>query len=151
MGGPPWSHRASVRGAHQHHFSASLDQSCTILIVNTVVNYQGEDSELDQLFGALANRHRRQIVHLLALQPAAIQQVARHVGLSLPAIHRHLVVLEEAQLIRRKKAGRTNFLAIDRSGLRKVQEWAEGYHPGWGTDAETLENYVAGIARDAQP
>lgn len=114
------------------------------------MNYQDEDSVLDRLFGALANRHRREIVHLLALQPAAVQQVARHVGLSLPAIHRHLVVLEEANLIRRKKVGRTNFLAIDRSGLRGVQDWVEEYHPGWGTDAETLENYVAGIARDAQ-
>jgi len=115
------------------------------------VNYHDEDVELDRLFGALANQHRRAIVHLLTLQPAAIQQVARHVGLSLPAIHRHLVVLEEARLIRRKKVGRTNFLAIDRTGLRRVQEWVELYHPGWGTDAESLENYVAGIARDAQP
>ena len=115
------------------------------------MNHEGEGIGLDQLFGALANQHRREVVDLLALRPAAIQQVARHVGLSLPAIHRHLVVLEEAKLIRRKKVGRTNFLAIDRTGLRRVQEWAEGYHPGWGTDAETLENYVAGIARDAQP
>jgi DNA-binding transcriptional ArsR family regulator len=104
-----------------------------------------DTDDLDAVFTALASRHRRQIVHLLALQPASIQQLARQIGVSLTAIHRHIKVLEDAQLIRRKKSGRVNFLAINRATLLRVQDWAQEYHAYWGTDEETLDNYVAGI------
>ena len=52
--------------------------------------------DLASVFAALASRHRRQIVHLLALQPASIQQLAQRIGISLTALHRHLRVLEDA-------------------------------------------------------
>ena len=99
------------------------------------------------VFAALANPHRRKIVDLLAQQPASIGQVAEHVGLSLTAINRHITVLEEAGLIQRRKSGRVNFLAIRRAGLRLIQEWARQYDASWGTDDETLDNYVATISR----
>ena len=111
---------------------------------------EGAD-DLDSVFTALASRHRRQIVHLLALQPASIQQLARRIGISLTAIHRHVKVLEDAALVRRKKSGRVNFLAINRATMLRVQEWAQQYHAYWGSDEETLENYVAAIERAERP
>lgn len=116
------------------------------------MNYTGEGTDgLDSVFGALASRHRRQIVHMLALQPASIQQLARRIGISLTAIHRHVRVLEDAALVRRKKSGRVNFLAINRATMLRVQEWAQQYHAYWGSDEETLENYVAAIERAERP
>jgi DNA-binding transcriptional ArsR family regulator len=109
-------------------------------IVHNIVNHRSR--ELDAVFTALANGHRRQIVDLLALQPSSIQRLAHDVGMSLTAIHRHIRILEDAQLLRRKKSGRVNFLAINRVGLRRVQQWAERYHTHWGSDEESLENYV---------
>ena len=85
------------------------------------------------------------MIDLLSLQPASIQQLAIRVGMSLPAIHRHVTVLEQSGLVRRKKSGRTNFLALDRGTMRQFQAWAMRFDAAWGTDAETLENYVAGI------
>ena len=105
----------------------------------------GEVDDLDSVFAALANPHRRQIVHLLALQPASIKQLAQRLGISLTAIHRHIRVLEDAALVQRKKSGRVNFLAINRATMLRVQEWAQQYHAYWGSDEETLENYVAAI------
>ena len=75
---------------------------------------------------------------LLSLQPASIQQPARHLGISLTAIHRHIHVLEAAGLVRRKKSGRVNFLAINRSALVQIQEWAGRYRAHWGSNEETL-------------
>ena len=116
------------------------------------MNYRGEGSDdLDAVFAALGSRHRRQIVHLLALQPASILQLARQIGISLPAIHRHVRVLEDAALIRRKKSGRVNFLAINRATMLRVQEWAQQYQAYWGSDEETLENYVSAIQRAEHP
>jgi DNA-binding transcriptional ArsR family regulator len=98
--------------------------------------------ELDSIFEALANKHRREIVHALSLQPHAISQLADMRGLSLPAIHRHIKVLESAKMVLRKKVGRTNFLALNRTSLLALQEWVIQYHAYWGSDDETLENYA---------
>ncbi len=100
--------------------------------------------DLDEVFTALANRHRREVVQLLAVRPATIGQLARRVGLTLPAIHRHIKVLEAAQLVRRRKVGRDNVLSLERSALRLVQGWTDQFAPWWGTDSETLVNHAKG-------
>jgi DNA-binding transcriptional ArsR family regulator len=105
-------------------------------------------TRLDQVFAALANRRRRRILVTLALHPASIAQLATEQGQSLPAIHRHIASLEEARLIERRKAGRVNYLALSREGVRLAQDWLGTFHAYWGSDAETLDNYIAGIARN---
>ena len=103
--------------------------------------------DLNDVFEALANEHRRSLVYRLSLRPASITELADAEKLSLPAIHKHIRVLERARLVLRKKSGRTNFLAIDRTALRGLRDWIEQYHAYWGTNEETLENYVARIER----
>lgn len=104
--------------------------------------------QLDQIFTALANKRRRQIIYALGLQPSSINQLANQQRLSLPAIHRHIKVLEQAKLVERKKSGRVNFLTLNRSQLKLMQGWVQQYHAYWGTQHETLENYVARAEKD---
>jgi DNA-binding transcriptional ArsR family regulator len=94
------------------------------------------------VFDALANEHRREVIHYLAIQPRSITELARLRSLSLPAIHKHIRVLEEAAMVKRRKVGRTNILALERAPLRLLQTWVEQFHPYWGTDAESLETYA---------
>ncbi|HEY5891303.1 MAG TPA: metalloregulator ArsR/SmtB family transcription factor [Acidimicrobiia bacterium] len=103
--------------------------------------------DLDATFNALANEHRRQIIHALALHPWSIGDLAEQRGLSLQAIHKHVKVLEEADLIKRNKYGRTNFLAIRRGALAGLQAWASEFHTYWGDDDESLGNYVGFLER----
>lgn len=98
---------------------------------------------LDILFEALANRHRREIVYLLALQPESISRLAEQRDLSLPAIHKHIAVLEEAGLVTRRKTGRTTYLSLRREPMRAVQTWLMQFNPFWGSDTESLANYEA--------
>jgi hypothetical protein len=63
-------------------------------------------------------------------------------------MNKHVRVLEEAGIVQRRKSGRTTFLAIDRSALLALQDWLAQYHPYWGTDRETLENYEPFLTRD---
>lgn len=107
-----------------------------------------DDIDLGAVFGALANEHRREMVRLLALQPRAINQLADLRGLSLPAIHKHVRVLEDAAMVRRRKVGRTNVLALEREPLRRLRTWAEGFDPWWGTEAESLDNYARSLETD---
>jgi DNA-binding transcriptional ArsR family regulator len=67
--------------------------------------------------------------------------------LSLPAIHKHIGILEKGDLIIRKKIGRTNFLALKREALRGLQDWLMQYQTYWGSDKETLENYAQYLER----
>ena len=96
---------------------------------------------LDKVFEALANKHRREIIYVLSLQPYSISQLASMRHLSLPAIHKHIKLLEKAGLILRKKTGQTNFVTLNRRSLRGLQDWLMQYHPYWGNDNETLLNY----------
>lgn len=105
-------------------------------------------NDLSAVFGALANEHRREIIRLLALQPRSITQLAEFRALSLPAIHRHVRVLESAAMIRRRKVGRTNFLALEREPLASLHAWMQQFHPWWGSDAESLENYAEYLRSD---
>lgn len=100
------------------------------------------ESALDGAFDALANPHRRAIISALGLQPRSISQLAAMRSLSLPAIHKHVRVLEQAKMVVRKKVGRTNFLALNRLPLRGIQEWLSEFNPYWGSEQETLENYA---------
>ena len=97
--------------------------------------------DLDRLFAALGNRHRREMVDLLGLQPYSISRLAQLRGVSLPAMNKHVRILESAGLVTRRKLGRTTFLTLDRSAIRALQSWLGAFHAYWGTDKETLENY----------
>jgi DNA-binding transcriptional ArsR family regulator len=100
------------------------------------------DDGLDRVFRALAHEHRREILHSLALRPRSISELAELRRLSLPAIHKHIGALEDAALIRRRKVGRTNVVALQRAPLSRLQDWVGQFRPDWGTDDESLENYV---------
>jgi DNA-binding transcriptional ArsR family regulator len=105
--------------------------------------------DLDRRFAALANRNRRQMVYQLGLQPSSISRLAGDVGLSLPAMNKHVGILEAAGLVVRRKLGRTTFLTLDRGAIRDVQAWLFQFHAYWGTEKETLENYERFLASDA--
>jgi DNA-binding transcriptional ArsR family regulator len=103
--------------------------------------------DLDDIFEALANKHRREIIYALSLQPYSISGLAEMRELSLPAIHKHIKLLEQAGLVRRKKIGRSNILALRRESLQVLQKWVGQYHAYWGNDEESLENYVQYLDR----
>jgi DNA-binding transcriptional ArsR family regulator len=107
------------------------------------MNISYDSPLLDTILDALANQKRRGIIHDLALRPATVGQLARTHGLSLPAIHKHIRQLENAKLIVRKKAGRTNFVALDGATLGLAQGWITQYHVAWGNTHATLENYIS--------
>ena len=106
--------------------------------------------DLDKVFEALANQHRREIIYALGLQPHSISQLASMRDLSLPAIHKHIKILENTGLVLSKKIGRTHFLTLDKQSLRGLQDWLMQYHAYWGSNEETLENYTQYLTKKAK-
>jgi DNA-binding transcriptional ArsR family regulator len=102
-----------------------------------------DSPELDARLDALANSKRRAIIESLGYRPMSVGQLADEHGISLPDMHRQIKILEQAGLIIRKKAGRTNFVALNRQNMQQVQEWINQFRTEWGSDEATLENYIA--------
>jgi DNA-binding transcriptional ArsR family regulator len=107
------------------------------------MNIPYDSPQLDIILGALSNQKRRKILHSLALNPSTISNLGRHVELSLPAIHKHMRILETADLIVRKKSGRTNFVALNPKTLGLAQNWIAQYKTNWGNPKASLINYIA--------
>ena len=96
-------------------------------------------TDLDRVFEALANGHRREIIYLLGLQPYSIHHLAEIRGLSLPAIHKHIKLLENAGIVKRRKIGRTNFLTLNRRSVRTLQDWLGQYRKLWEARLDRFE------------
>ena len=82
-----------------------------------------DPQDLDDVFEALANKHRREIIYVLTLGPASISKLAFLRNLSLPAIHKHIEILEKGGLVTRRKIGQTNFLTLNPESLGGLKEW----------------------------
>src|SRR5258705_11994815 len=79
--------------------------------------------DLDNVFEALANKHRREIIYVLSLGPCSISKLAFLRNLSLPAIHKHIEILEKGGMVTRRKIGQTNFLTLNPASLSGLQDW----------------------------
>jgi DNA-binding transcriptional ArsR family regulator len=79
--------------------------------------------DLDKVFEALASKHRREIIYILSLLPCSISKLAFLRNLSLPAIHKHIEILEKAGMVTRKKIGQANILTLNRESLSGLQDW----------------------------
>ena len=102
---------------------------------------KAKEKNLNLVFDALANEHRREIIYHLSLQPASISDLATARDLSLQAIHKHINLLVEAGMVTRKKSGRTTFLTLNRASMREIQSWINQFQAHWDGGNETLENY----------
>ena len=105
-----------------------------------MVNYNNK--ALDATFGALSDPTRRAILARLAKGEAQVSELAEPFGISLPAVSKHLRVLENAKLITRKVDGRIHRLNINPKPLQSAQSWIEFYEQFWKEQLSSLEDYL---------
>jgi DNA-binding transcriptional ArsR family regulator len=89
-----------------------------------VVQYQ---EQLDRTFAALSDPTRRGILERLGRGSATISELAEPFGISLTGLKKHVQVLEDADLVRTEKVGRTRFCSLGPQQLDEVQRWILGY------------------------
>lgn len=100
------------------------------------------DDELSSLFGALADPTRRAILARLAEGEASVNELAEPFAISLPAISRHLKVLERAGLIERGRYAQYRPCRIRPEGLRVASDWLEDYRQLWDERFGRLDEYL---------
>ncbi len=86
---------------------------------------------LDRLFHALADGTRRRLLSQLTLGPAKVTDLARPFRMSLPAVSKHLRILEDAGLVSRSIDGRIHRLTLTGTPLRQVEIWLDPFRGFW--------------------
>lgn len=97
---------------------------------------------LSATFQALADPTRRAILARLALGETSVSEIAKPFDISLPAISRHLKVLESAGLIARGREAQWRPCRIELNALKGVDDWLEEYRRLWEQRLDRLEDYL---------
>lgn len=100
-------------------------------------------AELDRSFLALAHPVRRSIVERLTSGPTTVGKASGGLGVSKPAVTKHLKVLEDAGVVSRTVAGRTHVLRLEPRGLSEASQWLELHHSLWEAKFEAVERHLA--------
>lgn len=98
--------------------------------------------ELDNIFGALADPTRRDILRRVANAQLNVSQIATDYNLTFAAVSKHLKVLEHAKLVIKKKVGRQQFVHAYPAGLKSADEYLEWYRKHWESRLNALDNYL---------
>ncbi len=107
---------------------------------NAVVNNQ---KRVTAVFAALADPTRRRIVQRLSEEgESRVTALAKPFRISLPAISRHLRVLENARLIKRQRHGREQLISSDADGLETAREWIAQCAAGWESGFDRLDELL---------
>jgi DNA-binding transcriptional ArsR family regulator len=103
---------------------------------------QANDDALDAVFSALGDRTRRSILTRLARGPASITDLAEPFAMTLPAVSKHLRVLERAGLMRRERDGWYHRCYLEAAPLETAVSFLARYRPFWEHTLEELARYV---------
>jgi DNA-binding transcriptional ArsR family regulator len=110
------------------------------------------DDRLSVIFGALADPTRRAILARLADGEATVTELAAPFPISMPAVSRHLKVLERAGLISRNRSGQHLSSILEATPLQEATEWMERYRRFWDASFDRLDAHLrrAQTGRDVQ-
>ncbi len=95
------------------------------------------------VFQAIADPTRREIIDLLAGQSMPVNDVAEKFEMSRPAVSKHIKILNECGLVVIRKEGRKRYCRADTRKLQEVMEWANRYRKFWNEKLDALEALLA--------
>src|SRR6266851_2839674 len=105
---------------------------------------------LNRTFAALADPTRRKILAHLARGDRRVTDLARPHNMSLPAVSKHLRVLENAGLLRRRRYGRVHEMQLNAEPLKKAAQWVEEYRKFWEGSLDRLADYLEKTTKQPQ-
>ena len=105
-----------------------------------------DEERLTETFSALANSTRRAILARLVEGAATVNELAEPFDMKLPAVSKHIKVLERAGLIQRGQHAQYRPCALDPTPLEQVSTWAEQYRPIWEGRLDRMDEYLKDLA-----
>ena len=120
-------------------------------IINRVVYDAMPPNQLDATFAALADPTRRAILARLASGEASVNELAQPFAMSLPAVSKHLKVLERARLISRGREAQWRPCRLEAGPLKEVSDWVENYRRFWDDSFDRLSDYLHELQTREKP
>jgi DNA-binding transcriptional ArsR family regulator len=108
-------------------------------------------NQLDVTFAALADPTRRAILARLATGEASVNELAQPFAMSLPAVSKHLKVLERAGLISRGREAQWRPCRLEAGPLKEVSDWVENYRRFWDDSFDRLGDYLHELKTREKP
>jgi DNA-binding transcriptional ArsR family regulator len=108
------------------------------------------EDRLDAVFHALGDRTRRALLARLARNPAMITELAQPFAMSLPAVSRHIRVLEGAGLLVRDIDGRMHRCSLNAKPFKTIERWLNHYRKYWEGNLQSLAQFVESTS-DSDP
>lgn len=106
------------------------------------------EDQLNLIFAALADPTRRAILQALSQGVTSVTDLARPFQLSLPAISKHLKVLERAALIERGRAAQWRPCRLQAAPLKEATDWLDQYRQFWEQSFNRLDDYLDKLKKD---
>jgi DNA-binding transcriptional ArsR family regulator len=97
--------------------------------------------ELDVTFMALADATRRAIINRLSQGPFTVSELAEPFDISLPAVSKHLKILENAGLLERRRDGRVHLCSLKAEPMKEAADWIAKYQRFWDERLDALDSY----------
>lgn len=94
------------------------------------------------VFQAIADPTRREIINMIAYKPLNVNSVAENFDVSRTAIYKHIKILTECGLVTIRQQGRERYCEAKLGGLNEVSQWIEQYRKLWSQRLDSLENYL---------
>lgn len=104
--------------------------------------------QLTLTFHALADPTRRAILKRLSRGEASVQEIAKPFRVTLPAITKHLKVLEKARLIRRGRDAQYRPCTLNAEPLKEASDWMDEYRRFWEESFDRLDEYLKGLQKE---
>ena len=107
-----------------------------------MVLVMGHSAAADDVFHALSNPTRRQVLEQLSIGPATVSELAARFDMQLPSFVQHLSLLEQSRLVRSKKRGRVRTYEIAPERFKVVEDWLTARRQLWEERLNRFDQYV---------
>ncbi|MEM7087426.1 MAG: metalloregulator ArsR/SmtB family transcription factor [Bacteroidota bacterium] len=97
---------------------------------------------MENVFSALADNNRRKIIELLHKEDSTLLELAENFSVSFQALSKHIKILENAEIISKKKKGKYRVLSLNRNSLQTSLEWISHYANLWNESFDQLEKQI---------
>lgn len=108
-------------------------------------------STTSDVFNALAEAHRREILDVLFGGEQAVGAIANGLAMSQPQVSKHLRVLSEVGLVKSRADGRRRLYRLEPARLRPMQDWLAKYEQAWNDRLDRMDDYLKDLQQQGEP
>jgi DNA-binding transcriptional ArsR family regulator len=108
-------------------------------------------STTSDVFNAIAEAHRREILDALIAGEKAVGAIVDDVAMTQPQVSKHLRVLSEVGLVRCRADGRRRLYRLEPARLRPMHEWLAKYEQAWNDRLDRLDDYLKELQQQGEP